>query len=227
MKFEYLLFDADNTLLDFSASEHNAFINTMKKHGFPHDESIKKQYDEINHGLWKRYECGEISRDEVVNTRFGKLFETIGVTGDGVAFERLYQAALGDGHDTIKDAMTLLEKLKSMGKKIYIVTNGVAVTQYKRLEASGIDKMVDGIFISEEIGYQKPSIHFFDAVFAEIAPFEKEKTLIIGDTLTSDILGGNNAGIATCWYNPKELTNTTIATVDYEIKSLMEVLSLV
>lgn len=223
MNYPILLFDADNTLLDFTKTEEVAFLETMKKHGYPCDEEVKRAYDTINHGLWKQFERGEITRDQVVFTRFGKLFEAIGVEGDGVAFEKEYQETLGAGSYLIDGALELLEELKKIkGCECYIVTNGVARTQHRRLEESGIVGYVDGIFISEEIGCQKPSRQFFDVVFAAIGFEKKDEALIIGDSLTSDILGGNNAGIKTCWYNPNGMKNKTAAVVDYEIKYLDE-----
>lgn len=223
MKYSILLFDADNTLLDFTKTEERSFIQTMKNHGYPYDVSIKKAYDTINHRLWKQYELGEITRNEVVFTRFGKLFEKIGVTGDGVAFEKEYQETLGSGSYVIDGALELLDTLKKIeGCRCYIVTNGAAKTQHRRLEESGIARFLDGVFISEELGCQKPAKQFFDIVFAAIGEEKKAETLMIGDTLSSDILGGNNAGIKTCWYNPNHLINTTEAIVDYEIADFQE-----
>lgn len=223
MKYPILLFDADNTLLDFTKTEEHAFIETMKSHGYPYDVAVKKAYDNINHALWKQYELGEITRDEVVFTRFGKFFEKIGVVGDGVAFEKEYQEMLSRGSYVLDGALELLEKLtKIEGCRCYIVTNGVAKTQHRRLEESGIVRFVDGVFISEELGCQKPAKQFFDIVFAAIGEEKKAETLIIGDTLSSDILGGNNAGIKTCWYNPNHLINTTEAVVNYEIADFQE-----
>jgi len=226
MEFEYYLFDADNTLLDFSASERDAFKNLMSKYGYSHDEEMKKKYDTINHGLWKQFEHGEITKDEVVFTRFGRLFEQEGIIHDGVEFEKEYQTALSVGHDVIDGAYEVLEELRRRGKKIYIVTNGVSTTQHKRLHESHIEEMVDGVFVSEEVGYQKPDKEFFNHVFSHIEYINREKTLIIGDSLTSDILGGNKAGIKTCWFNPFSQENDTVAKVDYEIKKLSELLEI-
>lgn len=222
MKYPILLFDADNTLLDFTQTEQQAFVETMKKHGFPYDDEVKKTYDEINHGLWRRYEKDEITRDEVVNTRFGKLFEKIGVTGDGVAFEKEYQDMLGAGSFLMDGAITLLATVRRAGHKCYIVTNGVAKTQHRRLEDSGIVRYVDGVFISEELECQKPAREFFNQVFEVIGEEHRKDALIIGDSLSSDILGGNNAGITTCWMNPDHLVNETPAVVDFEIAHLDE-----
>lgn len=222
MRYPILLFDADNTLLDFTMTEQQAFIEIMKRHGFPYHSEVKAVYDKINHGLWKRYELGEITRDEVVFSRFGKLFSKIGVEGDGVLFEQEYQDMLGEGSFLLDGAITLLAAAKRTGHKCYIVTNGVAKTQHRRLEASGIKRYADGVFISEELECAKPSHEFFDKVFAIIGEENRKDALIIGDSLSSDIKGGNNAGITACWMNPNHMTNETDAVVDYEIAHLDE-----
>ena len=222
MEYSVLLFDADNTLLDFTKTEQHAFVEVMKKHGYPYDIEVKKVYDTINHGLWKQFECGEITREEVVNTRFGKLFGQIGIVGDGVLFEKEYQETLSHGCHVIEGAIELLASLKQNGKRIYIVTNGVANTQHRRLSESGIEGYVDGIFISDEIGCQKPAKQFFDVVFAAVGEEYRKEALIIGDSLTSDIVGGNQAGIKTCWYNPDGLKNESMAVADYMIQNLKE-----
>lgn len=222
MKYRVLLFDADNTLLDFTKTEEQAFTVTMDRHGYPHDSEVKKIYDELNHALWKQYERGEITRDEVVNTRFGKLFAQLGVEGDGILFEKEYQEMLSSGSFLLNGALEVLEKVKAAGYKSYIVTNGVARTQHRRLDESGITNYVDGIFISEELGCQKPAKEFFDIVFAAIGEECRAESIVIGDSLTSDILGGNHAGIKTCWMNPEHLENNTIAHADYEIAHLEE-----
>lgn len=217
-----LLFDADNTLLDFSKTEEFAFCETMKRHGYPCHSEIKKIYDEINHGLWKQYEREEITREQVVFTRFGKLFEQIGIDGDGVLFEQEYQDMLSRGSFVIDGAMPLLAKVRRAGCQCYIVTNGVAKTQHRRLKESGIIRYMDDVFISEELGCAKPSKLFFDKVFAAIGEQKRKNAIIIGDSLTSDILGGNYAGITACWYNPNHLVNETQAVVDYEVAHLKE-----
>lgn len=222
MNYSVLLFDADNTLLDFSKTEQYAFIEVMKNHGYPYDIEVKKAYDTINHGLWKQFECGEITREDVVNTRFGKLFQKIGIVGDGVAFEKEYQEELSRGCYVIDGAMELLTTLKQKGCKIYIVTNGVANTQHRRLRESGVERYVDGIFISDELGCQKPAKEFFNVVFAAIGEEHRKDSLIVGDSLTSDILGGNQAGIKSCWYNPNGYKNETKAVADYTITNLEE-----
>lgn len=214
-----LLLDVDNTLLDFQMCQDHALRKAFEKYQITLTDEIYECYNEINHGLWKQLERGEIDRDTVLYSRFVRLFEKLGIDADGIAFEDDYQALLGEGAFLIEGAMQLIHYLYDH-YDLYIVTNGVAATQYKRLKDSGIDEFMKDIFISESIGYQKPDIRFFDYCFEKIQGFEKDKTMIIGDTLTSDILGGNNAGITTCWYNPDRLENNTEAVVDIEINQL-------
>lgn len=224
-EYKILLLDADGTLFDFDECEREALRLTFEKYGYPLDEEIKKLYAEINKALWKRYEQGEIDRHTVIYTRFGALFEKIGIEDDGIAFEDDYQELLGMQHFIIEGAKEILEYLHQK-YDLYIVTNGVTATQYRRLKESGVDRYMKKIFVSEETGYQKPMKEYFDYCFERIEGLELSKTLIIGDSLSSDILGGNNAGIDTCWYNPAGLKNHYEARVDHEIRDLKELFRL-
>lgn len=221
MKFDTLLLDLDNTLFDFNAGEEIALQSTFEKFGYPFDEKIKARYEEINQELWKRFELGEIDTKTVIYSRFGLLFQEIGIQDDGLAFEDIYQELLGQQAILLGGAMEFLNHVH--GKyTLYIVTNGVGKTQHTRLQLAGIDSYMKDIFVSAEIGHQKPKKEFFDYCFTKIKNVDSERTLIIGDSLTSDILGGYNAGIKTCWLNPKNLENHLQIPVDYEIASLRE-----
>ena len=220
-KYKTLLLDADDTLFDFKACEREALRVAFQKYGFPLNDEISQQYAEINKALWKRYELGEIDRNSVIYSRFGILFQQIGIEHDGISFEDDYQELLGMQHFMIEGAKEVLTYLQ--GKyDLYIVTNGVTATQHRRLMESGVNRFVKQIFVSEETGYQKPMKEYFDYCFKRIEDIDRSRTLIIGDSLSSDILGGNNAGIDTCWYNPDALVNTISARIDYEIRSLRE-----
>ena len=224
-EYKTLLLDADGTLFDFDACEREALRLAFQKYGYPLDDEIRMQYEKINKALWKRYELGEVDRNTVIYTRFGELFRQIGIEDDGIIFEDDYQELLGMQHFFIEEAPELLEYLH--GKyDLYIVTNGVTATQYRRLRESGVDRYMRKIFVSEETGYQKPRKEYFDYCFQRIDNLDLSKTLIIGDSLSSDILGGNNAGIDTCWYNPDALTNHSEARVDYEIRNLKELIDI-
>lgn len=216
-----ILLDVDGTLLDFKKAQQNALELVFKNHKIELSPSILSLYNEINHGLWKQYELGQISRDTVLFTRFVRLFKQLSIELDGIAFEKEYQALLGEGAYLLDGALDLVKYLKKR-YHLYIVTNGVAVTQHKRLASSGLDQLMNDIFISETLGYQKPDVRFFEECFKKIPNADSSKMLIIGDTLSSDILGGNNAGIKTCWYNPDNEENTLNARIDLEIKQLDE-----
>jgi len=224
-KFNTLLFDADGTLFDFDACEHEALIKVFEKYGYPLNEEIKKTYERINKGLWKQYELGLMDRNTVIYSRFGMLFKEIGIDDDGIAFEDDYQDLLGMQHVLIPGALELVKQLCD-DYDLYIVTNGVTSTQLRRLNESGLDKLMKKIFVSEETGYQKPMKEFFDYCFERIDNFDPSSAIIIGDSLSSDIKGGNNAGIATFWYNPNSLVNNTDSKVDYEIAKLDELIDI-
>ena len=197
-----LLLDMDGTFLDFEAAERSAFLTAMTRHGYPAGEEEYACYQRINHGLWEAFERGEIDKPTLLSTRFGRLFEALGVSGDGAAFEREYQALLGEGAQLMEGAEEVLSHLAKR-YALYVVTNGVERTQRNRLRLSGIDRFMTDLFISEAIGWQKPQKEFFDACFARLSEKDRSRMLIIGDSLTSDIQGGFNAGIDTCWFNPK------------------------
>ncbi|MDO5522305.1 MAG: YjjG family noncanonical pyrimidine nucleotidase [bacterium] len=216
-----ILLDVDGTLLDFNKAQATALERVFELNSLELTASTLALYNEINHGLWKQYELGEISRDTVLFTRYVRLFKMLDIPLDGVAFERQYQSLLAEGAYLLPGALPLVTYL-SDHYDLYIVTNGVATTQHKRLEASGLDKFMKGIFISETLGYQKPDVRFFEKCYEEIPNADPDKMIIIGDTLSSDILGGNHAGITTCWYNPTGEENHTDAIVDLEIKHLDE-----
>ncbi len=223
--YDTLLLDADDTLLDFSRTEKNALDLTFSRYGLKLTDEIRDIYHTVNHGLWAAFERGEISKETVTSTRFSRLFAETGYAVDGIAFARDYQLALGEGYYLIDGAKELCEKLA--GKyRLYCVTNGVAATQYSRLAGSGLNGYFNGIFVSETIGHQKPSRNYFRAVFNAIDHFSPEKAMIVGDSLTSDIAGGKNTGIDTCWYNPSGKTAEPALAADYEIRRLDELPSI-
>ena len=221
-----VLFDLDDTLLDFKRAEAEAIRHTLAGIGIsPTDENVAL-YSRINRSCWAKLETGEYTRDEVLHNRFDILFAELGVEGDSHATQKLYEERLSYGAYYLDGAEALLEEL--LGKyRMYLATNGIVNVQARRIKDSGIGKYFDGIFVSEKIGYNKPDKRFFDAVFSEIKDFKREETLIIGDTLTSDIKGGLNAGITTVYFNPKRQKNDTGIVPHYEITSLDEVRELI
>lgn len=217
-----VLFDLDDTLFDFHKAEKIALTKTLVHFGIDPTEETLALYSTINAAHWKRLELGEISREEVKVGRYRELFKTIGVECDPVKATAYYESMLAIGHYFMPGATELLEEL--YGKyRLYIVSNGTAKVQEGRIGSSGIAKYMDGIFISQLLGANKPDKQFFDICFAEIPDFSLSETVIIGDSLSSDIKGGINAGITTVWFNPKGIENDSDIKPDYIIKELSEV----
>ena len=217
-----VLFDLDDTLFDFHKAEKIALTKTLMHFGIDPTEETLALYSTINAAHWKRLELGEISREEVKVGRYRELFKTIGVECDPVKATAYYESMLAIGHYFMPGAPELLEEL--YGKyRLYIVSNGTAKVQEGRIGSSGIAKYMDGIFISQILGANKPDKQFFDICFAEIPDFSLSETVIIGDSLSSDIKGGINAGIITVWFNPKGIENDNDIKPDYTIKELSEV----
>lgn len=217
-----VLFDLDDTLFDFHKAEKIALTKTLVHFGIDPTEETLALYGTINAAHWKRLELGEISREEVKVGRYRELFETIGVECDPVKATAYYESMLAIGHYFMPGAPELLEELYRK-YRLYIVSNGTAKVQEGRIGSSGIAKYMDGIFISQILGANKPDKQFFDICFAEIPDFSLSETVIIGDSLSSDIKGGINAGITTVWFNPKGIENNNDIKPDYTIKELSEV----
>ena len=220
-----VLFDLDDTLFDFHKAEKIALTKTLVHFGIDPTEETLALYSTINAAHWKRLELGEISREEVKVGRYRELFKTIGVECDPVKATAYYESMLAIGHYFMPGAPELLEELYRK-YRLYIVSNGTAKVQEGRIGSSGITKYMDGIFISQILGANKPDKQFFDICFAEIPDFSLSETVIIGDSLSSDIKGGINAGITTVWFNPKGIENDNDIKPDYTIKELSEVLGL-
>ena len=220
-KYKYLLFDVDGTLLDFDKAEQQALKNTFQNHHISLTDELLQRYETINKQLWKDFEKGLIDKKTVVYTRFVQLFQEFHIHQDGIAFEDDYQKALGEGYFLLPHAKEILETLYQK-YPLYVVTNGVSKTQYSRLRGTHIDQYFQDIFVSEDIGYQKPAKEYFDCCFHKIEDIKLDQTLIIGDSLSSDIQGGINAGIDTCWYNPQHLKKPQDMNITYEIHDLRE-----
>ena len=217
-----VLFDLDDTLFDFHKAEKIALTKTLVHFGIDPTEETLALYSTINAAHWKRLELGEISREEVKVGRYRELFKTIGIECDPVKATAYYESMLAIGHYFMPGAPELLEELYRK-YRLYIVSNGTAKVQEGRIGSSGIAKYMDGIFISQILGANKPDKQFFDVCFAEIPDFSLSETVIIGDSLSSDIKGGINAGITTVWFNPKGIENDNDIKPDYTIKELSEV----
>ena len=201
MKYKTILFDADGTLLDFERSEREALYDAMAMHDIEPSEEKRQTYSKINDSLWKMLERGEIEKQVLLYRRFELFLEAIGVRRDGRKMAEDYMNALSTKGYLLEGAEELCARLCDKAK-LYIVTNGVEFIQKGRWARCGIQKYFDGVFISGVIGAEKPRAEYFEYVSAHIDGMEKDSTLIVGDSLTSDIRGGINYGIDTCWYNP-------------------------
>ncbi len=222
-----LLFDVDDTLLDFHDAEITALAKLFESLNLTLNAEMKKAYHDFNQGLWKKLELGQITRDHLLNTRFTTFFkEKYGLTVDAKKASDTYLNSLALSHKEIDGAHELLTALKSKGKKLYVISNGVLKIQEKRLKDSGFEALFDDIFISEVIGVDKPDKLFFDRVTAKIDGFKAGEALVVGDSLTSDILGANNVKLDSVWFNPKKTANTTEAEPTYEVTQLKEILDL-
>ena len=217
----YVLFDVDDTLLDFGKAEAAAIRKTFERIGIPVTDELIRRYSEINAQQWSRFEKGEITREKLLTERFDILFSELGINVPSEMAQASYEYLLGIGHYFVDGAEELLEALKDK-YELYIVSNGNASVQDRRLKSAGIIPYVKDIFISERVGFNNPSAEFFEACFEHIPGFEKDKAVIVGDRLSSDILGGINAGVKTCWFNPRGDAPDPDIPADYEIKHLSE-----
>ncbi len=197
--YRFLLLDADNTLLDFDANERASLRKALVSFGLPSDDKVISLYHEINIMYWDMLAHNQITRDALLTRRFDTLFERLGVKADSQAVENRYRGNLDSGFQLVSGALEVCGKLKDMGYKLFIITNGVSTTQHARLSGSGLEPLMDGVFISDDIGFNKPARQFFDYVQSHIDGFEIAKALVVGDGLESDIRGGKDYGLDTCW----------------------------
>lgn len=227
-QFKVILWDIDGTLLNFLAAEKAAIHACFSIFGMGTcTDDMLADYSKINRQYWIRLEKGEMTKPQILVGRFAEFFEKYGLdVSKASAFNEEYQLQLGNTICFEDNAMEVLLALKGKVKQ-YAVTNGTKKAQERKLKNSKLDQVFDGIFISEEIGIEKPMTGFFDAVWAEIGNYEPTEILIVGDSLTSDMQGGVNVGIKTCWYNPKGMEDTSNLMLDYEIQNLSQVLTIV
>lgn len=228
MRYETLLFDADNTILDFDKAEEQALRLAFERYNLHFDENVLSVYRKNNVKQWQLFERGIIKdKREVLTSRVVNTFAELGIKSDCMPVSDLYEVNLHNGFYVICGAEQVLDRLRTLGCKLYLVSNGVLSIQNSRMKGSGMDKYFIRRFVSEEIGCPKPQKAFFEYVFANIENFDKSKTLIIGDSLTSDIQGGANADIDTCWYNPKHLSNSLQIEPTYEIDDLEKLIDII
>lgn len=225
MTYKFLLFDLDHTLLDFDTAEDIALTQLLKEEGVEDIRAYKDYYVPMNKALWKDLEQKKITKQKLVNTRFSHLFSHFGLEKDGTLLAQRYQFYLAQQGQVFSGAMELLDSLIDRGYELYAATNGITKIQTGRMAQSGLAPYFNQVFISEQLQTQKPDTLFYEKIGQQIAGFSKEKTLMIGDSLTADIQGGNNADIGTIWYNPNHLENHTQAHPTYEIHSYQDLLN--
>ena len=221
-RFDAILLDVDGTLLDFNQSEALGIKKLLEHYGLEPRQEYLDAYHRINDSFWKAFERGEIAKDRLVTERFVRFFRELGKQADGREAENFYRACLDRTAFLVDGALELCAWLAER-YAVYIVTNGTSSTQYKRLALSGIDKFVRDVFVSEDAGSQKPQQAYFDYCFARMPGILPERTLLVGDSLTSDMQGGVNAGIATCWFNPHGAPNDQGLPIDFTVRALEEV----
>lgn len=218
MKYTTLLFDLDDTLMDFGKAEDNAITLFYEKYGIPATQANKQLYSQINISKWKALEKGEITRAQLFYERFSELFDSLGVKADVLQANDDYLSFMAQSGFVFEGAEEICRDLRKHFR-MYIITNGAKKAQQGRLSGISLTECFDGIFISEEIGYNKPHKAFFDYVFDNISEKDKAKCLVIGDSLSSDIAGAVNYGVDCCWLNKGEKREHNAT---YEISSLEE-----
>lgn len=220
MHYQDLLFDLDETLFDFKACEQRALNVIFERYKIAFTAELMECYSRINHHLWREYEFGNVTREEVLNQRFRLTFQELGIEDIADSFEEEYQNELANGAMMKEGALEVVKRL-SENHRLYVVSNGVASTQYARLHASGLYPFFKAYFISEEVGYQKPQIEFMEYVKTHIPNFDETSVLLIGDSEASDIQGAVNLGIHSCIIGSKSALAT------YQINSLEEIFEIV
>ncbi len=217
---EFLFLDLDDTILDFHKAERIAISKTIREFGVEPAEEILQLYHGINKWHWEQLELGKLTRAEVLVNRFGMLFEKLGVEVDAPKCAKVYEQNLSTGHWFLPGAEEAVDRLHKK-YRLFLASNGTAVVQKGRMTSANLYRFFEKTFVSQEIGYNKPSKAYFDACFAQIPDFDPEKAVMVGDSLSSDIKGGINAGIKTVWVNPEHKTSGDVKP-DYEIEALSQ-----
>lgn len=218
---EFLFLDLDDTILDFHRAERIALSKTLACFGVEPEEAVLERYHTINRQHWEALERGELTREEVLEGRFRVLFEQLGRPVEARAVTRAYEKNLGQGHYFLPGAQEAVEHL-SKKYRLFLASNGTASVQHSRLTSAGLYPYFEQVFISQEMGCNKPSREYFERCFAKIPGFDPQRAMMVGDSLTSDILGGIRAGIKTCWVNPNHTPPREDIPADFEIEALSQ-----
>jgi 2-haloacid dehalogenase len=226
VKYEWLLFDADGTLFDYEKAEGTSLESTLEEFGVTYEPGYRDTYRRINAAIWRQFEQGRISQERLRTRRFELLFEALQVEGDAESFSVRYLRNLAEGSELMEGAEEVVRRLEGQ-VGLMIITNGLADVQRPRFARSAIGDCFADLVISEEVGTAKPNGRIFDIAFERMQFPRHEQVLIIGDSLSSDIRGGNNYGIDTCWFNPRREPGSREIEPTYEIAALDELLSVV
>ncbi len=226
-KYYCVLFDADNTLLNFDAAENKALAETLVNYGIEPDAETVQTYREINSELWKQLEKGQIRREKLMSERFTRFLKAIDAAGNGAEMNRFYLEQLSTHPDLM--SANVLDVLKELSEvaTLAIVTNGFDRVQSRRVQESGLLNYIEDVFVSEKLDSEKPNRKIFDAALRSLGVENREHVLMVGDSLSSDIQGGINAGLDTCWFNPNHAENPGKVCPTYEISNLEELYPLV
>ena len=216
---EFLFLDLDDTILDFHKAERLAISKTIREFGVEPTDEVLARYHVINKWHWEQLEQGKLTRVEVLENRFGVLFDELGVKADKAVCARAYEKNLSIGHYFLPGAE---EAVSALSKKyrLFLVSNGTASVQKGRMTSANLYRFFEIVFVSQEVGYNKPAKEYFDICFSRIPGFDPQKAIIVGDSLSSDIKGGINAGIRTCWVNPSHAPGREDIIPDYEIEGI-------
>lgn len=226
VRYTHLLFDLDHTLLDSHESERLAYAHTMSAIGLTDPDAHFDRYVSINHAMWVAVEAGELQPNEVRHRRFEQFIAEVGIDADPHGMADAFVDGLGRFGELYTGARDVLESLASQ-HTLAMITNGLSEVQRSRIERLGLADFFHTVIISSEVGVTKPRREIFDLAFAGLGHPEPQAVLMIGDSLTSDIAGGRNAGIDTCWYNPRGQVRDDHDTVTHEITDLAELVEIV
>ena len=226
-KYYCILFDADNTLLDFDAAESKALADTLRNYGIEPDAETVQTYRTINGELWRQLEKGQIRRDKLMAERFTRFLKAVNAAGSGAEMNQYYLDQLSTHPDLA--APNVLDVMKELAEvaTLAVVTNGFDRVQSRRVAESGLKEFVEEVFVSEKLESEKPNRKIFDTALRSLGVENRERVLMVGDSLTSDIQGGINAGLDTCWFNPSHAENPGKVCPTYEIADLEELYPLV
>ena len=226
-KYYCILFDADNTLLDFDAAESKALADTLRNYGIEPDAETVQTYRTINEELWRQLEKGQLRRDKLMAERFTRFLKAVDAAGNGAEMNKFYLDQLST-HPALA-APNVLDVLKELSEvaTLAVVTNGFDRVQSRRVAESGMKDFIEEVFVSEKLDSEKPNRKIFDAALRSLGVENREHVLMVGDGLSSDIQGGANAGLDTCWYNPNHAENPGKVVPTYEIADLKELYPLV